>query len=126
MVDRKKLAVIHIAKQELGLGDDEYRQILWSCCRVRSACEIGTTREFVTVMKALERLGWKGASKRKSTQLNKCKKLWGLLYGAGKVRNGSEEACKSFVRKITPQMTPSGMSRAIEALKGWCDREGVL
>ena len=36
-MDRKKLAVIHIVKKELGLSDDEYRDILETYAGVRSA-----------------------------------------------------------------------------------------
>ena len=36
-MDRKKLAVIHIVKRELGLSDQEYRDILQQATGVRSA-----------------------------------------------------------------------------------------
>ena len=39
-MDRKKLAVIHIVKEELGLADDEYRDILEKCAGVRSAKDL--------------------------------------------------------------------------------------
>ena len=39
-LDRKKLAVIHIVKRELGLSDDEYRDILQRETGVRSAKDL--------------------------------------------------------------------------------------
>ncbi len=39
-MDRKKLAVIHIVKKELGLSDDEYRDILERYAGVRSAKDL--------------------------------------------------------------------------------------
>jgi Bacteriophage Mu, GemA protein len=39
-VDHKKLAVIHIVKRELGLSDDEYRDILQRETGVRSAKDL--------------------------------------------------------------------------------------
>ena len=39
-VDHKKLAVIHIVKQELGLSDDDYRNILERETGVRSAKDL--------------------------------------------------------------------------------------
>jgi hypothetical protein len=39
-MDRKKLAVIHIVKKELGLSDEEYRDILEKCAGVRSAKDL--------------------------------------------------------------------------------------
>ncbi len=39
-IDNKKLAVIHIVKKELGLTDDEYRNILQQEAGVRSAKDL--------------------------------------------------------------------------------------
>ena len=39
-MDKKKLAVIHIVKRELGLSDEEYRDILHMATGVRSAKEL--------------------------------------------------------------------------------------
>jgi len=39
-MDRKKLAVIHIVKKELGLSDEEYRAILEKHAGVRSAKDL--------------------------------------------------------------------------------------
>ena len=39
-MDRKKLAVIHIVKKELGLSEDEYRAILETYAGVRSAKDL--------------------------------------------------------------------------------------
>jgi len=39
-MDRNKLAVIHIVKKELGLSDDEYRDILQKYAGVRSARDL--------------------------------------------------------------------------------------
>jgi hypothetical protein len=40
MIDHKKLAVIHIVKRELGLSDEEYRNILHMAAGVNSAKEL--------------------------------------------------------------------------------------
>jgi hypothetical protein len=40
MIDNKKLAVIHIVKKELGLTDQQYRDILEKTVGVRSAKEL--------------------------------------------------------------------------------------
>jgi len=52
-----ELAAIHIAKKELGLDDDTYRDVLWSICRVRSAAELdayGRQR----ILDHFKSLGW--------------------------------------------------------------------
>ena len=43
MIDRKKLAVIHIVKKELGLSDQEYRDNLEKVTGVRSAKQLDET-----------------------------------------------------------------------------------
>ena len=40
MIDHKKLAVIHIVKRELGLSDEEYRNILHTAAGVQSAKDL--------------------------------------------------------------------------------------
>lgn len=40
MIDQKKLAVIHIVKKELALGEEEYREILEKVTGVRSARDL--------------------------------------------------------------------------------------
>ena len=37
---RRELAQIHIAKAQLGMADDSYRDILWTVARVRSAADL--------------------------------------------------------------------------------------
>ena len=44
MIDQKKLAVIHFVKKELGLTDQEYRDILEEMAGVRSARDLDETR----------------------------------------------------------------------------------
>jgi hypothetical protein len=39
-MDKKKLALIHIVKKELGLSDEEYRKILYEAAGVRSAKDL--------------------------------------------------------------------------------------
>ena len=50
LMDKKKLAVIHIVKRELSLSDDEYRDILERVAGVRSAKDI-TDDQFHKLMR---------------------------------------------------------------------------
>jgi len=54
---RSRLAIIHLAKKQLGLDDDAYRAIL-SGAGVSSAKDIETESQFNTVMTAFVRLGF--------------------------------------------------------------------
>jgi Protein of unknown function (DUF1018) len=49
-LDRKKLALIHIIKKNLGLSDDQYRDILFQAVGVRSAKDL-TEQSFHKLMK---------------------------------------------------------------------------
>lgn len=60
MTDRRRaeLAQIHIAKKDLGLDDEAYRQLLWSVARVRSASELDAAGRRA-VLDHLRERGWR-------------------------------------------------------------------
>ena len=59
VIGRKKKALVHIAKENLHLDEDSYRQILKGVAGVGSAAEL--TREgFEKVMKRFQEMGFKG------------------------------------------------------------------
>lgn len=58
-IGRKKKALVHIAKEELGLDEGSYRQILKSVAGVESSAQLD--REgFKKVMERFEAMGFKG------------------------------------------------------------------
>jgi hypothetical protein len=57
VLDRKKLAVIHIVKRELGLSDDDYRNILERETGVRSAKDMDE-RGFFRLMRYFTASGY--------------------------------------------------------------------
>lgn len=57
MIPHNLLAQVHIARQELGLSDDEYRAILARTVGVSSAKEL-TSRTVGRVLHEFKRLGW--------------------------------------------------------------------
>ncbi|SFT74127.1 gp16 family protein [Halomonas saccharevitans] len=58
MISKNKLAQIHIARQQLGLADDEYRAVLARVAGVRSAKDLDG-RTAARVLEEFRRLGWK-------------------------------------------------------------------
>ena len=59
VIDRKKKALIHIAKDDLRLDEESYRQILKGVAGVESSTQL--TREgFERVMKRFQEMGFKG------------------------------------------------------------------
>lgn len=53
-----ELAQIHIAKKELGLDDETYRAMLWTCARVKSSKELDYGGR-IAVLKHMKARGWK-------------------------------------------------------------------
>lgn len=60
-MNRKKLAVIHIAKKQVGMSDDEYGDLLGSV-GVESSKDLNS-KTFTVVMGHFEKLGFKTKSK---------------------------------------------------------------
>lgn len=60
---RRDLAMIHIARKELGLDEDTYRAMLWSVARAKSAADLDYQGRR-TVLDHLRARGFKGAGGR--------------------------------------------------------------
>ena len=60
IMTREKLAVLHIAKKQLGLSEEEYRDILNNFSGVTSAEDLNE-QGFESVMFHLSKLGFKSA-----------------------------------------------------------------
>lgn len=58
-IGRKKKAVVHIAKEDLHLDEESYRQILKGVAGVESATQL-TEKGFEKVMKRFQEMGFKG------------------------------------------------------------------
>ena len=59
---RRDLAAIHMAKAQLGMADDAYRDILWSVARVRSAGDLDQAGRS-KVLDHFRACGWKPVAK---------------------------------------------------------------
>lgn len=126
---------IHIAKSQLGMDTDTYRQMLLSITGKTSTSDMnpGQLNKVLTAMKAK---GFKvqPASKARTTrsladypQAKKLRALWLEMYVQGIVRDSSEEALRRWVKRETGvdglQWLESDMaSIAIERLKSWQER----
>lgn len=130
------LAMIHIAKKQLGFDDETYRQMLWTIGRVKSSKYLdfaGRNR----VLDFLKSRGFKAKpatkAKGKNTTLSNepqhkmIRGLWLELYDMGVVLDASEQAILRFVKnqKKVDRMewlTQNQASDLIEALKKWMQR----
>lgn len=131
------LAKIHIAKKELGLTDEAYRDILRRIAGKDSAAGISEAQA-EKVLRHFVRLGWRpkyqqelpGITIPKDLQSQKVRALWITLRKAGVVRNGSDLALLHFVKRVTGRhrlewCSADDKNKVIEALKDWARREKV-
>jgi len=60
----EQIALVHVAKRQLGLRDDEYRALLWRTTGALSAAELDQGG-FNVLLKAFEELGFRSTSQRR-------------------------------------------------------------
>lgn len=136
MANRCNLAKLHIAKKELGLTDEAYRDTLRNITGKDSAAKI-TDNQAGKVLIHFKNLGWKprgqampSVSVPNDPQSKKIQALWINMNQAGIVRHGSNVAMLAFVKKVTgvdrlEWCNAAQKSTVIEVLKDWAQREGL-
>ncbi len=120
-IERKHVAVIHIAKKQLCMNDDEYRVLLYASAGVSSASELRRLAQFRSVMKAFEKLGYKSPQERKCTsgqdevawgctikQRRKIEVLW-----RARARNTSDDALYKFIERVAQVNHPRWLSKQL-------------
>jgi phage gp16-like protein len=123
MPNRRDLAMIHIAKKELGLDETTYRGVLWDRYHKESAADL-TDRQAADLIELFRQKGWRPAS---SGQRGLIHVLWRRLEAAGAVKHPDEKALAAFVEHATGKsdlrrLTVREASRVIEMLKKWLER----
>lgn len=144
MATRTNLAKIHIAKKELNLSDDIYRDILAVQFNAGSSKDL-TDLQCIKLLQHFEKLGWsqKIAARGKALvpetrttaqrqgddpQAKKIMALWGALHRSGKVKYNSDKALSGYVKRMTGKdslkwCTSAEKRTIIEALNKWDARE---
>jgi phage gp16-like protein len=129
----RTLAAIHVARRQLGLDDDTYREILERETGKRSAAELNE-RERRKVVAVFEQKGFRRNPKPRRDRLSgryagRLQALWIAAWNLGIVRNASDAALIAFIKRQTGLdhgrflLHAEDASRAIEALKDWMRRE---
>ncbi|MBI1397027.1 MAG: DUF1018 domain-containing protein [Betaproteobacteria bacterium] len=135
----RELALIHVAKAQLGMDDETYRAMLWTIGRVQSAGDL----DFPGRARVLDHLksrgfkptpkssGRRSASGNSDPQTRKIVALWHALHGLGIVRDDSMQALGRWIARQTGVARPEWLNNqqaeaVIEALKAWADRSGHL
>ncbi|MEX3690112.1 gp16 family protein [Paraburkholderia sp. BR14263] len=137
MISRSDLAKIHIAKKQLAMDDDTYRTMLRSVGGAESARDLNKAGADA-VLSHLKRCGFRptrngGDDKTRSgrvpddAQSDKLRMLWRQLHELGAVRNPSDAALASYVKRQTgiaalQWLSTMQASHVIEALKKWIAR----
>ena len=134
MTDRAALAVIHVAKKQLDMNDDDYRSMLRAEGGVASARDLddaGVRR----VMRWFDNHGFQRDGSAKGTAgdrrpiVKKARALWISLYQLDEVSNRSDKALDAFAKNTTGKDTLHFCSngeaaKVVEALKAWGERSG--
>ena len=128
------IRLIHIAKQQVGLCEGEYRTMLATVSRGKTSSKDLTAEQLETVLRHMKAQGfevsqspsraeeWQGFA----TQYDKLRDLWKKLYAEGKVRHNTDHALHSFCAKHggeTWRENGNIQSRLIERLKNWLSRD---
>lgn len=133
-----KIRMIQVAKRELDLSDDAYREAVGRAVKGKSSCSDCTTLQLDRVIDELKRLGFKprkpAAAKPKperrpldtSDEGSKARAVWLLLAEIGAVRDPSEAALNAYVRRqagVDDLSWVQDMLPVIEGLKAWAARK---
>jgi phage gp16-like protein len=127
---------VHVAKKQLALTDDSYRDILRRVTGT-DTCSAMDERQLETVLEEFKRLGFKPsggkrAGERKkadSAQATMIRALWLDLYHLAAIRDPSEEALAAFAKRscgvpALQWLAPAKADMVINALRGWLARVG--
>ena len=107
-VDRNKIALIHAAKAEIKMTEDNYRTVLKSRFNVTTSKDL-TIPQFKALMEIFEKLGYKSkylTRKQLSNILNKAKIYWGKDFN---------KELKAFIKKQPGQEKQLGRLLVKEA-----------
>ncbi|HHR4769164.1 TPA: gp16 family protein [Salmonella enterica] len=132
----KIIQLIHIAKSQMGMDTDTYRQMLISITGETST-SVMNPGQLNKVLAAMKAKGFKVKPARKARtthsladypQAKKLRALWLEMYAQGFVRDSSEEALRRWIKRETgvdglQWLEPDMASNAIEKLKNWQERE---
>jgi hypothetical protein len=121
---KAKLSLIHIAKKDVGIGDEDYRSLLSGAAGVESAADLEYEYQFNAVMKAFENLGFKSA--RRGDAKTKTRPQWTDEWGGtpdqrAKIevmwktcaRNPTDNALRVFIKRITHMDHPRFLNSAL-------------
>ncbi|CAM3726419.1 MULTISPECIES: gp16 family protein [Xenorhabdus] len=135
MTRQKLIQLIHIARSNLKLDEDTYRQMLLSETKKTSTRDMDIP-QLTRVLETMKKRGFKIKPAKKSEtsrrldshpQSKKIRALWLEMASMGIVRDSSEQALAQWVKRETgidslQWLNSAQASRVIEKLKKWQHR----
>lgn len=134
-----QIKLIHVARRELLMSDDEYRDLLHTMFGVRSSATLDS-RERKALLTRFRSLGWQyRPSQPKQRELHRstddaaadrwsmARTIWAQLHRAGAVRVDTDAALMSYVTRQTHVehwrfLSTIQINTVIESLKRWQQR----
>lgn len=142
--DNRKSAIaqIHIARKDLGLDEDTYRQMIATVTRGKArSCRDCSLGDLYSLLAHLKQRGWKNNRRKYSPPargkvIDVMRAVWIQMYQDGIVGDGSEAALSAWVERQTSKMNggmgvaelewlerdPKMAARVLESLKKWYKR----
>jgi phage gp16-like protein len=130
-IREREIKLIHVAKRELGLDDDTYRDMLFAVARVRSAKDLDWTGR-KKVLDHLKASGFKVKLPPRSknaddARYRKIRALWSELKGRHVVEVDTDKAVREYIKRTTDKddfqfLNNFQITTVIESLKKWLER----
>jgi phage gp16-like protein len=141
---KRLLKIVQVGRRELGLDEEDYRCLLESVTGARSAKGLSAAKLDAVII-AMKGLGFKvkggaqvagrrsppSAAKVQAPEVRKVRAIWITMYNDGFVRDGSDDALGSYIKRMTANanggagisrpewLTSAQAERVLEALKKW-------
>ncbi|MFM5536746.1 gp16 family protein [Aeromonas veronii] len=141
---KRLLKIVQVGRRELGLDEEEYRALLEQVTGARSAKGMSAAK-LEAVITAMKGLGFKvkggaqvngrrsppSSAKVQAPEVRKVRAIWITMYNDGFVRDGSDDALGSYIKRMTANanggagisrpewLTSAQAERVLEALKKW-------
>lgn len=134
MIDNRTKAAIHVAKAQLKLTEDSYRDVMERVAGVRSSNDLDEAGAR-KLMAEFERLGFVNGTKKKRAGYDsrplarKAVAMWISLHNLDEIDNPDDRALSAFVTRITGKerllfCDAKELNQVVEALKAWTARVG--
>ena len=135
-IKRGLITKIHVAKSQLNMDEDSYRNLLHRVTGANS-CSAMNVDQLERVMDEMKAKGFKVkktpagrrlSPKSKGSEIDKVRAIWITMYQHGFVRDGSESALDAYTFRIANVshvgwLKDAKLERVLESLKNWHRRE---